>query len=386
VKPTSTAIVPAVATRRRIGRFRGTTPGPALVCIGSLHGNEPAGAEALQRVCTALSSLETPLARGDFLALAGNLAALRRRLRFVDADLNRHWTERRLASVERGDLDPGCAEDAEMFGLLEELTLFWSQASGPVFLLDLHTTSAEGPPFATVGARRANRTFALGFGVPVALGLQEGLRGTLLDFIEKRGHVGMGFEGGQHVDPASVDAIESLVLLALSRLGLLGECATPFVESGRQRLERITPSLPRLFDVRYRYAVDERSRFRMQPGWAGFQTVTAGELVAHDGNHEVRTSRSGRLLMPLYQQQGEDGFFLMQIHSPLRHAFGRLLSRLPVERLLVRLPGIEFAGAGGLLVDRRWIEGPGETLLLLLGYRSRRFEGERTLLVHSRRR
>lgn len=385
VKSTTTSIVPSVATRRRLGRFSGPRTGPSLVCIGSLHGNEPAGAEALERVCAVLSTLEAPLASGDFLALAGNLAALQLRRRFVDADLNRHWTPRRLASIERGDLDPQCAEDSEMLGLLQELSLSWSQARGPVFVLDLHSTSGASPPFATVGARPANRSFALRFGVPVILGLQEGLHGTLLDFVEQRGHTCMGFEGGQHTEPASVDAIESIVWIALSDLGLLVERTSAFVERARARLRSITPALPRQFEVLYRYAVDERSRFRMQPGYASFQTVSSGELLATDCESEVRASQPGRLLMPLYQQQGEDGFFLMQIYSPARHALCRLLSRLPAERVLATLPGVESHSSGGLLVDERWLEGPGEELFLLLGYRSRQRWGERTLLSHRRR-
>lgn len=386
VKSTTTSVVPAVATRRLVGRFRGSAAGPTLVCIGSLHGNEPAGAEALHRICASLSTIEAPMSNGDFLAMAGNLAALQVRQRFVDADLNRHWTPERLAAVERGDVGPDCAEDGEMLALLQELTLARAQARGPIFLLDLHTTSGDSPPFATVGARAGNRRFALRFGAPVILGLQDGLRGTLLDFIESQGHTCMGFEGGQHTDPAAVESIEAVVWVALAELGLLGAEATPFAQRARQRLRQSDPPLAPQFEIVYRYVVDERSRFRMEPGWSSFQPVSDGELLASEAGAEVRASQPGRLLMPLYQEQGEDGFFLMQIYSPLRHLLCRLLSRLPLQGVLARLPGITANGDGSLLVDARWVEGPTQELLLLLGYRSRRQIDERTLVIHRRHR
>lgn len=33
-----------------LGCLRGARPGPTLVCIGGIHGNEPAGVQALRRV------------------------------------------------------------------------------------------------------------------------------------------------------------------------------------------------------------------------------------------------------------------------------------------------------------------------------------------------
>jgi predicted deacylase len=65
-------------TERVVGHVVGTAPGPTLVCIASVHGNEPAGARALHNVFRNLASTAAGL-RGVFLGLAGNLAALARR-------------------------------------------------------------------------------------------------------------------------------------------------------------------------------------------------------------------------------------------------------------------------------------------------------------------
>jgi succinylglutamate desuccinylase len=55
-----------------------------------MHGNEPAGVRALERVAARLAEGRGPL-RGRLAALVGNLAALERAERFVDRDLNRGW-------------------------------------------------------------------------------------------------------------------------------------------------------------------------------------------------------------------------------------------------------------------------------------------------------
>jgi len=47
-------------TRRVVGRYRGTRPGPLVIFVAGLHGNEPAGVEALERLFRGLDS-EAPL-------------------------------------------------------------------------------------------------------------------------------------------------------------------------------------------------------------------------------------------------------------------------------------------------------------------------------------
>ena len=49
----------------------------------------------------------------------------------------------------------------------------------------------------------------------------------------------------------------------------------------------------------------------MLPGFEGFQKITAGQLLAYDDGVEVRAPMDGRILMPLYQQKGNEGFFIV---------------------------------------------------------------------------
>ena len=72
------------------------TRGPTLIVFGSLHGNESAGARALLRVTTRLTAMKDKLA-GRAVFLAGNTRALARDIRFIDTDLNRHWTKANIS-------------------------------------------------------------------------------------------------------------------------------------------------------------------------------------------------------------------------------------------------------------------------------------------------
>ena len=64
-----------VAVTRVIARLRGAEAGPTLIVIGGLHGNEPSGVEAMQRVASAIAPAPGRV-RGDLVMLAGNVRAL----------------------------------------------------------------------------------------------------------------------------------------------------------------------------------------------------------------------------------------------------------------------------------------------------------------------
>ena len=48
----------------------------------------------------------------------------------------------------------------------------------------------------------------------------------------------------------------------------------------------------------------------MHSGYRSFQRVDAGEVLAAEGEAEIRAPSAARLLMPLYQRAGREGFFL----------------------------------------------------------------------------
>jgi len=290
---------------RHIGSVHGARTGPTLLVVAGIHGNEPAGVTAAQRVVARLERQRTE-SRGDFVCLAGNVRALGVGVRFLERDLNRGWSPSRLAALP----SHGRAEDAEQRELAAALDAARGAARGPIHFLDLHTTSADGIPFAMVGRNAAARAFALQFPVPALLGLLELVDGTLLEYMRAQGCIALGFEAGQNDDPRSADHDEAMLWIALVGAGLVAARDVPDLERHRSLLSRARRGLPQFVRIESRHAITPADGFRMEPGFANIQPITADQLLAHDRNGEVRAPRTGILLMPLYQSQGEDGFFL----------------------------------------------------------------------------
>jgi len=294
---------------RRIASFRGEAPGPLLIVIGGLHGNEPSGIEAMRRVAATLDPGRLRL-RGDLVMLAGNVRAIARGARFIDHDLNRGWTGERLAALRASEgVEALDAEDYEQLELAEALEQALATARGPAYLIDLHATSAEGIPFAMCRDAAEVRRFAGAFPLTLALGLLEAVDGTLASYLGKH-CIAVAVEGGQNSNPASARNHEAVIRLALAAAGIVEERSLPDLAEDRQVLAGTRGDLPRVLHVHHRHAIAPEDRFRMEPGFANIQRVAANELLARDREGEIRAPGEGFILLPLYQAMGDDGFFL----------------------------------------------------------------------------
>jgi hypothetical protein len=113
--------------------------------------------------------------------------------------------------------------------------------------------------------------------------------------------------------------------------------------------------------------------------------VEQNDVIADDDSGPVRTPRAGMLLMPLYQEQGSDGFFVCR---PVRRFWlrvSRALRRLHLHVLLPLLPGVskDRDRRGTLLVDPKVARLYTVEIFHLFGYRKRRSDGD--MLRFSRR-
>ena len=307
---------------RVLGRIRGPRPGPTLIGVGGLHGNEPAGIRALRSVLEEFGTRQAQVS-GEFVALSGNRAALAQGRRFLSRDLNRLWTPSRIRALEDGiSSDPAesaahsesvaGAEDEEFLELHEVAHEVISEARGPVFLLDLHTASGPAKPFTSIMDSLTNRKFALSIPVPLVLGLGKLVEGTLLGYLADRGISAVVFEGGHHHHPSTLASLRAALWLGLSGAGVIPESIFPEVTWARKRLIAATDGLPPVLELRYRHPVTPDDGFEMLPGFRSFQPIVMGQVMARDRNGDVQSPESGRLLLPLYQTEGEDGFFLVR--------------------------------------------------------------------------
>ncbi|HEU5058033.1 MAG TPA: succinylglutamate desuccinylase/aspartoacylase family protein [Kofleriaceae bacterium] len=282
-----------------LGSVRGDAAGPTLILVGGLHGNEPAGVEASRRV---LARLAPSTVAGEVAAFRGNPPALAAGRRYLTRDLNRQWTPALIAAA-RSAVDPD-PETAALAALADEIDQLLARARGPVFALDLHTTSAEGIPFAIAGGHAADRSFGREIPLPVVVGLQESLGGTLTEYLASRGCVALAVEGGQSESAAAAAHLEAVIVVGLAAAGL---AHLPELGMAHETLARARGDLPPRIEVALRQPVGPG--FRMVPGFANIERTAAGTLLAHDATGEIRAPFDGLVLMPLYQAQGSDGFF-----------------------------------------------------------------------------
>jgi succinylglutamate desuccinylase len=388
--PTLTPDLSPVATERprgerSLGRYATGRPGPTVVVTAGLHGNEPAGTVAFGRVLDRLESGGLPL-RGCLLGLAGNTRALARGERFLSRDLNRRWSPDELARTLPTGADGLSDEDLEQRELLQALAPILAPATAPVVFLDLHSTSGAGAPFVVMADVLRNRPVAFALPIPLVLGLEEFVDGSMLGYLCDLGHVGVAVEGGQHGEPSTVDHHEAAIWLALAASGALAPREVPEASRWKALLEGATRGLPRVVEIRHRHRVDPEDDYRMLPGFRNFSPVAAGQHVATDRTGPVKAPERGVLMLPRYQSQGEDGYFLARRVSRFWLGVSRVLRVARVDRLAPRLPGVQRHPAlpDHHVVDPRVARFFVTDLFHLLGYRRIRMDGGRP--VFSRRR
>ncbi len=299
--------------KRIVGDVQGREAGPIVIVLGGVHGNEYTGIETLTRFFKRIKA-EKPHFRGRLLGLQGNMKALQRQYRYVDEDLNRIWTEsiirqvrsstsRTLYSVERRELK----------ALLEIIDPLIEDTDQPVYVIDLHSFSADEGMFAISSRHESHTSLLQQMDVPVVYGLGEELGGTVLDYFRRMGHVALAFEGGTHGGDKTVNNKMAILYQLLGKTGNLGRPHEyDVLHDHAEYLRRENQHYPAYTELIYRYEFEENDNFAMRPGFSNFHWVDKGEHLANDRYGKIHASYEGYLLMPLYQEQGTDGFFLIR--------------------------------------------------------------------------
>lgn len=341
---------------------------PTVIFFGGIHGNEPAGVYALKKVIEAIKEKRIPLT-GNLYAIVGNLKALKKKIRFQEADLNRLWTrERVLALKESITVNSETEEQKELYNLIKNIL---SENKGPFYFIDLHTTSAETIPFITISDSLNNRKFASKFSVPVILGIEEFLEGPLLTFINEFGHISLGFEAGQHDDKGSLANCEAFIWQALlesnciqrSKINLNGQVKA----LDKYRSEK------NFFEINFGYLLKEHEDFMMLNDFKNFDHIHKNDVVALSNTTEIKAQMSGQIFMPLYQKQGKEGFFIISKISKFWIYLSALLRQLKLHHFLRLLPGIrqDSSNKYTLIVDPRTARFLATEIFHLFGYRKK---------------
>jgi predicted deacylase len=255
-------------------------PGPHVVLVSIIHGNEIAGAIVLDAM---LRERFTP-ARGKLTFGFANIPAFKRfdarnpvASRFVEEDLNRVW------------------DDAQLFGVRRSLELDRAREIRPIIddadiVLDLHSMLWPSDPLLLCGPGRQGRELALRLATPPMVIADQGHAGgkRLIDygrFTEAASNAAcILVEAGQHWEKAAVTQMRETVFSLLGHAGLADE---PPAVAGPPCFAEVTQVVTAM-----------TNRFVFTRNFRGGEMIAeAGTLLAHDGETEIRTPHDDCLLV-----------------------------------------------------------------------------------------
>ena len=318
---------------RIISERSGSKHGPLLIVLTQIHGNEPAGLLAMKEVFKKIDeeySLKPHFDfRGKIVGMTGNLQASKKNVRFIDTDLNRLWTEEnigRILSTSKSEIQS--AEEIELLEITETINNYIKNYEPKkLIILDLHTTTAQGGIFIIPSKEEKSRELGLHIHAPVLHGFLDDLQGTVLHQYVNKNYpdidlTSLCFESGQHNSPDSVEHAVSAIIQCFMTIG--GFYPEDVETKHEQLLSQDSAKLPKEAQLVYSHRVQPGDDFCMREDkiYCNFDPVQKGELLAFDRFGEIRAKCDGLILMPLYQKQGNDGFFIIKdinISAPRLH-------------------------------------------------------------------
>ncbi|MGY5850794.1 succinylglutamate desuccinylase [Salegentibacter sp. F14] len=291
---------------RIIGKYTSGKKGPLLFVTGGVHGNEPSGIEALERVFAELKKT-SPEIEGTLIGVSGNKEALNQNKRYLEEDLNRTWTEENIKQKKKET-----HEQREMWEIIEVLEQYPESDFTKRYFLDCHTTSSPSLPYISVQEVNDNDQWAHKFPTYIVRGFSDMVYGCIDHYLSRTGLTGFVLEAGQHTDKTSVENHEGVIWLALkeacnldlTKISGYPDCVNNFAEKNAPE--------QRTFELVHRYGLEDSDQFKMEPGFENFQKITKGEFLAIHNGKKIKSEWNARIFMPLYQAQGNDGFFIVE--------------------------------------------------------------------------
>lgn len=305
----NTAAARAVVLPFQSVSYAGPAPGPRLIVLGAVHGDETCGTRAIERTLAELDAGTLTLAAGRLtLVPVTNPLAYAEGRRAGDRNLNR-----RLTPTDT----PHDYEDHVANWLCPLL-------AGHDVLLDLHSFSAPGVPFVFFGpadndgtlepfghaGREEALAVRLGVGRAACGWLDTYAAGTTrrrafasahpdakldldprygigtTEYMRSVGGWGVTLECGQHADPQAPEVGHRAILNTLAHLGLV-DAPDPPARAGMETL--------RLCEVIDRMAGGDS--FARE--WRSFDRVAAGELIGRrDDGTDVVAPFAGTIVFP----------------------------------------------------------------------------------------
>jgi predicted deacylase len=258
-------------------------PRPHVLIVGALHGNERCGLVAIERLRDAAQLGELRWSGGTLVLVHGNLHASEVGTRHTDggADLNRLFDYAFEASLPPEQWSHEHRRAVELRPIVDDADA----------LLDLHSATAETPPFAIATAAASSYELArqLGLGWVVRGWEGPGLVGdqVMLSVLTRKGFPGVAVECGQHEDPAAGDVGYRCARRFLVAAGVLVDNPGSLPPTPGPLLLRLTEVIKK-----------PSPSFRFVRPIRGLERLERGALIGGDEALEVRLRHASYALIP----------------------------------------------------------------------------------------
>lgn len=278
--------------------YEGGEPGPVLVVLGGVHGNEPGGSAAIRDIESLLETGALKLNAGELILIPEvNRKALQENVRYIDRDLNR-----RLGEIET----PSCHEDY----VANEICPVLRQAD---VLLDLHGYKSGTEPFVFLGeGNPAEKAFARSLGpshfcwnfqaaTDTATGNKSHSIGTT-EYTRAHNGYGVTLECGHYQDVKATARIgKEAILNALSHLGMANVSRETYQEQNiKHHFVKLTQS------------VIKKRAGELTRKWAHLDKLARNTVIArYEDGQEISAQEESYILLPDAEAEiGTNWFYL----------------------------------------------------------------------------
>lgn len=125
------------------------------------------------------------------------------------------------------------------------------------------------------------------------------------------------------------------------------------------------------YEIDYRYLVQKSEDFKMLSGFRNFEEIRKDQVLSLSNNKVVKATMGGLIFMPLYQDQGKEGFFIITKISKFWLGLSSIVRKLKMHNILRLLPGIKKDNLNDhtLIVDPKTAKFLATEIFHLFGYR-----------------
>ncbi|HTK04156.1 MAG TPA: succinylglutamate desuccinylase/aspartoacylase family protein [Candidatus Eisenbacteria bacterium] len=260
----------------KIWKIDAGRPGPHLMVLGGVHGNELTGIEVIKDLVAEFTAGTMKLSCGKLTLALGNPAAIELGLRATEPhfDLNRSFVPGTIAH-------PGSYEHERA----SELAPFIAEAE---VLVDLHATNKPSKPFVVATAVDATRMkLAARYACDAFVVAPDAvIAGTTDGWITAHGGYGIGYESGLAGDVTKVRDVRTSVLRTMADLGMIAFGRGPSYRQDVVRIEEAVLLSGRVFE------------FAAGKGLASFEPFAKGQTLGFIDGKAVTTPFDGLLMFP----------------------------------------------------------------------------------------